>query len=315
MAMLGKTAGGLFWMFRYLERAENTARMIDAGLRISLTRSSAAESEWTAILSATGLSEAYKGLHGAASASRIIDFLLRDPNNPGSIMAGIEAARTNARVVRTALTREVWEAVNECYMVLKRLLAEPVDDRDLPRVLQVIRQRSAFVRGALHGTMVRNHMYNFSRIGTFFERADNTARILDQKYYILLPSVRLVGSASDNVQWDTILRATSTTRAYQTLHEGETDPMAIARFLILDGRLPRSLAFCYGKIGENLGFLAQEYNTRHVCHALADALCTKFKTDDMGAIFDYGLHEFISDFLRDSAALGRQIEIDFRFSE
>ena len=193
--MLGKTAGGLFWMFRYLERAENTARMIDAGLRISLTRSSAAESEWTAILSSTGLAEAYKASRGPANGPAIIDFLLRDPNNPGSIMAGIEAARVNARVVRTALTREVWEAVNECYMVLKRLLAQPVDDRDLPRVLQVIRQRSAFVRGALHGSMVRNDMYNFGRIGTFFERADNTARILDQKYYILLPSVRLVAPA------------------------------------------------------------------------------------------------------------------------
>lgn len=313
--MLGKTAGGLFWMFRYLERAENTARMIDAGLRISLTRSSAAESEWTAILSSTGLNDLYTSLHGAPNGQRIIDFLLRDPGNPGSILAGVEAARVNARVVRTALTREVWEAVNECYMVLKELLKNPVDDRDLPRVLQIIRQRTAFVRGASHGSMVRNDIYNFGRIGTFFERADNTARILDQKYYILLPSVRLVGSASDNVQWDTILRATSTTRAYQTLHEGETDPMAIARFLVLDGRLPRSLAFCYGKIGENLGFLAQEYNARHPCHALSDALCARFKTHDMSAIFEYGLHEFIGDFLRDSAELGRQIEIDYRFSE
>ncbi|WP_299141526.1 alpha-E domain-containing protein [uncultured Tateyamaria sp.] len=313
--MLGKTAGGLFWMFRYLERAENTARMIDAGLRISLTRSSAAESEWTAILSSTGLKSAYEAAHGAPDGPKIIDFLLRDPGNPGSVMAGIETARTNARTVRTALTREVWEAVNECYMVLKKLLAQPIADRDLPRVLQVIRQRTAIVRGASHGSMVRNDIYNFCRIGTFFERADNTARILDQKYYILLPSVRLVGSASDNVQWDTILRATSTTRAYQTLHEGETDPRAIAQFLILDGRLPRSLAFCYGKIGENLGFIGQEYDTRHPCHALAETLCHKFKAHDMNAIFDYGLHEFISDFLADSARLGRQIEIDYRFTE
>jgi len=313
--MLGKTAGGLFWMFRYLERAENTARMIDAGLRISLTRSSAAESEWTSILSSTGLSAAYEAAHGAPHGPKVIDFLLRDPDNPGSIMAGIEAARVNARVVRTALTREVWEAVNECYMVLKRILAQPVHDRDLPRVLQVIRQRSAFVRGALHGTMVRNHMYNFARIGTFYERADNTARILDQKYYILLPSVRLVGSPSDNVQWDTILRATSTTRAYQTLHDGDVDPKAIAQFLILDGRLPRSLSFCYGKIGDNLGYLEKEYGARHASHALADTLCGKFHAHDMNAIFDYGLHEFITDFLRDSATLGRQIEIDYRFTE
>lgn len=317
--MLGKTAGGLFWMFRYLERAENTARMIDAGLRISLTRSSAAESEWTSILSSTGLKASYEAAHGAPDGPQIIDFLLRDPNNADSIMAGIEAARMNARVVRTALTREAWEAVNECYIVLKKLLADPVAQRDLPRVLQVIRQRSAFVRGACHGTMVRNDMYNFARIGTFFERADNTARILDQKYYILLPSVRFVGSASDNMQWDTILRATASTRAYQTLHDGDADPRAIAQFLILDGRLPRSLAFCYNKIGENLGYLEREYDTRHKCHALADDICSRFKqagpTTIMNSIFEYGLHEFITDFLRDSANLGRQIEIDYRFRE
>jgi uncharacterized alpha-E superfamily protein len=313
--MLGKTAGGLFWMFRYLERAENMARMIDAGLRISLTRSSAAESEWTSILSSTGLQDAYEASHGTIDGPQIINFLLRDSSNPSSILAGVEAARENARLVRTALTREVWEAVNECYMVLKTLLAQRIDDRDLPRVLQIIRQRTAFVRGASHGTMVRNDMYNFARIGTFFERADNTARILDQKYYILLPSVRFVGSVSDNVQWETILRATSATRAYQTLHEGENDPRAIARFLMLDRRLPRSLAFCYGKIGDNLGYLEEEYGVRHTSHALVDSICAKFKAHDMNAIFDYGLHEFIADFLRDSASLGRQIEIDYRFTE
>jgi uncharacterized alpha-E superfamily protein len=313
--MLGKTAGGLFWMFRYLERAENIARMIDAGLRISLTRSSAAESEWTSILSSTGLRGAYAASHGTIDGPQIINFLLRDPANPSSILAGVESARENARLVRTALTREVWEAVNECYMVLRTLLAQRIDDRDLPRVLQIIRQRTAFVRGASHGTMVRNDMYNFARIGTFFERADNTARILDQKYYILLPSVRFVGSVSDNVQWETILRATSATRAYQTLHEGENDPRAIARFLMLDRRLPRSLAFCYGKIGDNLGYLEEEYGVRHTSHALVDSICAKFKAHDMNAIFDYGLHEFIADFLRDSASLGRQIEIDYRFTE
>lgn len=313
--MLGKTAGGLFWMFRYLERAENTARMIDAGLRISLTRSSAAESEWTSILSSTGLRAAYHATHATIDGPQIINFLLRDPSNPGSILAGIEAARESARLVRTAITREVWEAVNECYMVLKKVLAHPIEDRELPRVLQIIRQRSAYVRGASQGTMLRNDMYNFARIGTFFERADNTARILDQKYYILLPSVRLVGSPSDNVQWETILRATSATRAYQTLHEGDNDPRNIAQFLMLDRRLPRSLAFCYGKIGDNLGYLEQEYGTRHTSHALVDSICAKFKAHDMNAIFDYGLHEFIADFLRDSASLGRQIEIDYRFSE
>lgn len=313
--MLGKTAGGLFWLFRYMERSENTARMIDAGLRISLTRSSAAESEWTSILHSTGMQDIYLQRYSTYTGAQVIDFLLRDENNPGSVRAVVEAARNNARLVRTALTREVWEAVNECYMSLKAALAHPVSDRDLPKVLQMIRQRSAFVRGALHGTMVRNDMYDFARIGTFFERADNTARIMDVKYYILLPSIMHVGSATDNVQWETILRATSSVRAYQTLHDGDVDPQSIANFLMLDKRLPRSLSFCYSKIKDNLAYLETDYGTRHRCHDLADRICHKFGTYDVDMIFEYGLHEFIRDFLSDSAALGVQIETDYRFIE
>ena len=313
--MLGKTAGGLLWMLRYMERTENTARMIDAGLRISLTRSSAAESEWTSILTAIGLLDTYMAKHDAVDGSKVINFLLRDKANPSSVMSAVEAARTNARLVRTALTREVWEAVNECWMELKTLLARPVKEQNLPDVLQAIRQRSAFVRGALHGTMVRNDIYDFARIGTFFERADNVARVLDVKYYILLPSVMHVGTASDNVQWESILRATSATRAYQTLHEGEFDPRMIAQFLILDKRLPRSLAFCYGKISDNLNYLAHDYGERMPCHGMVEQICHRFETMTIDKIFEYGLHEFITEFLADSHTLGRQIEQDYRFYE
>ncbi|MCR9126195.1 MAG: alpha-E domain-containing protein [Rhodobacteraceae bacterium] len=313
--MLGKTAGGVFWMLRYMERTENTARMIDAALRISLTRSSAAESEWTSLLTTTGMLGAYYDRHSAVDGHKVINFLLRDPTNAGSVMSGVELARTNARMVRTALTREVWEAVNECWMVLKDMLARPVREQDLPEILQTIRQRSAFVRGSLHGTMVRNDIYDFARMGTFFERADNVARVLDVKYYILLPSIMHVGSASDNVQWETILRATSSTRAYQTLHEGEFDSRKIARFLILDKRLPRSLAFCYGKIADNLGYLAEDYGERLECHTMVDQICNRFNTTSIDQIFEYGLHEFITEFLIDSQRLGQQIEQDYRFIE
>ncbi len=313
--MLGKTAGGVFWMLRYMERTENTARMIDAGLRISLTRSNAAESEWTSILTAAGLLQGYRERHDEIDGQRVINYLLRDKANPGSVMSAVDAARTNARLVRTALTREVWEAVNECWMVLSDILARPVKEQDLPEILQTVRQRSAFVRGALHGSMVRNDIYDFARMGTFFERADNAARVLDVKYYILLPSIMHVGSVTDNVQWETILRATSSTRAYQTLHEGEYDPRKIARFLILDKRLPRSLAFCYGKISDNLGYLAEDYGERTESHRMVDQICHRFQTTTIDQIFEYGLHEFVTEFLADSQALGRQIELDYRFYE
>jgi len=313
--MLGKTAGGLFWMMRYMERSENTARMIDAGLRISLTRSSAAESEWTSILTALGMLDAYRARHDAVIGEKVVDFLLRDKANPGSVLASVGAARTNARLVRTALTRGVWTAVNECWMALNAELARPVRQQDLPEILEMIRQRGAYVHGALDSTMLRNDIYDFARIGTFFERADNVARVLDVKYYILLPSIMHVGSVSDNVQWETILRATAASRAYQTLHENEYDPRGIAHCLILDTRLPRSLHFCYREIAGNLDFLAQEYGERLPSHAKVAHILRRFETTTIDKIFEFGLHEFIQEFLADSHALGRQIETDYRFSE
>ena len=227
----------------------------------------------------------------------------------------IENARTNARMVRTALTTEVWEAVNENWMTIKALLKRPVRETELPSVLGTIRQQSALVRGALHGTMLRNDIYDFARLGTFLERADNTARILDVKYYTLLPSASFVGSSLDNVQWETILRSVSAHRAFRWLDENELTSASIADFLILDRRLPRSLSFCSAELVSNLNFLAEDYGQRHVCHDMADDLRARLKDRDINSIFEFGLHQFIGDFIRDNNALGRQIEADYRFND
>jgi len=248
--MLGKTAGGLYWMFRYLERSENTARLIEAGFRIALTRPESADEEWGSVLDTISVRVAYQDARGEINGAGVVDFLLRDGTNPASVMSAIKLARDNARLVRIALTREVWEATNECWITLSRALARPVPERDLPTVLTLIRQQSAQVRGALHGTMLRNDIYDFARIGTFIERADNSARILDVKYYVLLPSLTQIGSSLDNVQWETILRSVGGQRAFRFLYGGDISPRAIAEFLILDGRMPRSLAFCGRKISE-----------------------------------------------------------------
>ena len=242
--MLGKTAGSLFWMARYLERSENNARLIDAGFRIALTRSSTAAAEWKSVLVTAGVNQAFKAAHGDYSSARVIDFLLRDPANPSSILSVIRQARDNARTARTALTRETWEAVNTSWMTLVALLKRQVREDDLPDVLTTIRQQSAQVRGALNGTMLRNDGYHFALLGTYLERADNTARILDVKYYLLLPSVAHIGTSIDNVQWETILRSVSAHRAYRWLYGAEISALKIAEFLILDRQTPRSLACC-----------------------------------------------------------------------
>lgn len=312
--MLGKTAGGLYWMFRYIERSENTARLIAAGQRIGLTHSSGADDEWRSVLQTAAVDQAYFAAYPEINRDSVVDWLLRDRDNASSVMSVIEAARNNARVVRTALTREVWESINGAWMTLRAALARKVPERDLPEVLALIRQRTAYVRGAMTGTMLRNDIYNFARIGTFIERADNTARILDVKYYVLLPSAIGVGSAVDNVQWASILRSVSAEGGFRLTFGQDARPREIAQFLILDKRMPRSLSFCADKIRDNLGYLVADYGDRMQSHDMADRMCLNVMSHDVDDIFELGLHEFIQGFVGSVAALGGQIEIDYRFA-
>ncbi|WP_033926497.1 alpha-E domain-containing protein [Sphingomonas sp. 35-24ZXX] len=311
--MLGKTAGGLFWMQRYLERSENIARLVDAGFRIALTRSEAAEDEWASVLTTAGVRQAYSQRYDKVDGSSVINFLLRDKANPSSVMSVIESARNNARLVRTALTREVWEATNECWMTLKEALRTQISDNDLPDVLSLIRQQSAQVRGAQSGTMMRNDIYFFAQLGTFVERADSTARILDVKYYVLLPSLSYVGSSLDNVQWETILRSVSAYRAFRWLNPGETNPRNIAQFMILDQVMPRSLAFCASRMASALEAIAREYGGAGESLALASALSRELAGTNIDMIVDNGLHQFIQDFIKRNNAISAQIEQEFRF--
>ncbi len=313
--MLGKTAGGLFWMYRYLERAENTSRLADAGFRIALTRSDHAEDEWASIIDTASARRAFTEAGGKFDGASVINFLLRDPANPSSVISVIEGARNNARLVRTALTREVWEAVNDTWITLKAALARPVRETDLPDVLSLIRNQSALVRGATVGTMLRNDIYNFTRTGTFIERSDNIARILDVKYYVLLPSVQFVGSTLDNVQWETILRAASAERSFRWLHGGETRPLTIADFLILDRRMPRSLLYCLRKIAGNLGHLCTDYGVRRPSLEYALNLRDELEELTIDQIMERGLHEFLTTFIKSNNTLARHVEEDFRFNK
>ena len=228
-------------------------------------------------------------------------------------MSCIEAARSNGRMVRTALSTEVWEAVNEAWMILKEELKRPVSVKNLAEILTTIRQHSSLVRGALHGTMLRNDIFDFCRLGTFIERADNTARILDVKYYVLLPSAAHVGSRMDNIQWETILRSVSAFRSYRWLHEGEVSPNTIADFLILDRRMPRSLAFCYSKIVGNLNYLNGPDAPELPCLRMATQTHARLSGRDIDRVIDDGLHEFLKVAISETGRLGSQIQEDFRF--
>jgi uncharacterized alpha-E superfamily protein len=315
--MLGRSANGIFWLFRYLERAENTARLVEAGFRMALTRDAAdASEEWRSVIVTLGLQGAYQAKFGNDyAASNVFNFILRDRDNPGNVLLMVEQARHNARMVRTGITREVWEAVNESWMVLKQELARTVTETRLGGLLDLIRRQSTLVRGAMEGTMLRNDIYYFARAGSFIERADNTARLLDVKYYVLLPSVSYVGSSLDNVQWDNVLRAVAGDRAYRWLNAGRMEARGIAEFLMLDGRFPRSLAFCYAQLRNYLDRLADEYGDRLDTHDIVARTYDWLKSETIESVFETGLHQVIGQFIAANNTLAQQIQRDYRFTE
>lgn len=313
--MLGRHANGIFWMFRNLERAENTARLLDAGLQIALTSGTdAADEEWRSVLITTGQDELYRQSHDDYSGMQVPDFMLRGKDNPASIRNMIENARTNAREVRTSLTREVWETNNETWIALKGMLANPITERNLGDILPMTRRQAALVRGAMEGTMLRNEIYNFARLGTFLERADNVARTLDVKYYVLLPSLSMVGSDLDNKQWEAVLRSLSGVRAYRWLNKGRMDARGITSFLILDRRFPRSLRFCVDKLDSNLRLLAEEYGEEGRSHELVRAAANDLRAAEVDKIMDSGLHEFILRAINRAQQISAAIAEDYRFN-
>lgn len=312
--LLGRAANGLFWVSRYIERAENMARLVDTGLRLSLTEISTASDEWGSVLSSAGVRGAFEANHSDYSTPAVADFLLRDLSNPSSVLSSMETARMNARMVRTALTREVWEAINEAWMTFRRLLTTPVDERDLPAVLDAIKRETALIRGTFQGTMLRNEIFEFAQLGTLIERADNTARILDVKYFVLLPSAAWVGSVLDTSQWQTILRSVAAHRSYRWTYEGEYSPANVADHLILNRRMPRSLAFSYNGISASLGNLGDDYGVRHKSQELAENILSSLSDSSVEDIVNRGLHEFIRGFIGDNARLADQIATDYRFN-
>jgi len=312
--MLGRTANGLFWMFRYLERAENTARLLEAALRMALTRDLvAAEAEWRSVIATLGLQQPFEATNESYDGLSVWNFVLRGPSNPGNVRAMFGAVRANARTARTNISSDVWEAVNDNWMKLDKLLARPVGQTAVGEVLGTVRRAGTQVHGAFDGSMLRDEGYHFSRAGTFIERADSTARILDMKYFLLLPSLSYVGSSLDTGQWEQVLRSVAGARVYSWLNAGQIEARGIVDFLVLDDRFPRSLAFCRSALRENLAALARMHGVEGRCNALMRDADTRISDLTVDQIFDQGLHEFLVDFLARNAAISRAIAEDYRF--
>ena len=306
--MLSRTADNLYWIARYMERAETAARLLEVGARISLIPSSHGyRSEWDSLLRAIGTSDDFARKYGDPVQRNIESHLFFDRDNPNSICSCITQARENARIVRTALTTQVWDAINSAFQEMRQLERTPRSELDLSRLTEWTMRNTAQMRGAFEATQLRHDGYDFINIGYYLERADSTARLLDVKYYVLLPRIELVGSGLDNYQWTTLLRAMSSHRAFHWAYGGDVTASKIAHFLILNPHCPRSLITCVDGLVSHLDRLGRRYNRPVEARTQARALLASLAEAQVEDIFEEGLHEFLMGFVNRTAALAIKV--------
>jgi uncharacterized alpha-E superfamily protein len=312
-AMLSRTADNLYWLARYMERADFIARIVQATQRLATLPKTygGAGREWDSALASAG-AETFELDYDAVNEANVVEFLTVGANNPSSIRNCIELARTNARAVRTALTAEMWDAINGAWLELKNFEqshqgAFYKDLDELTRFLDFVKQISLQFDGSAYRTMLRNDAYCFSRLGLYTERADNTARILDVKYHVLLPETEAVGGSLDYFQWTAILRAVSALTAYHWVYRESIKPWLIADLLILKPEMPRSLTSCYENIVRYLDALAKAYGRQGLAQRHARTMLAKLENASIDEIFQTGMHEFIEAFLADNNKMGTLI--------
>ncbi len=298
--MLSRTAEGLFWMARYVERMSNTARLLDAGRRLDALprRAGAPDSEWTSIVIASGCSGSFPGDPKTADVASVCEHLVRDETNPSSIVSCVYAARRNAKAVRPAITSDVWEAINQTYVELNQNLEAELDRKNLSAFLDWVRGRAALIYGARGETMFRDDGHSFAELGKWIERADATARLLDVKYHVLLPDVADVGGGLDYLQWTQILRAANSATAFRHVYGRSVDANGVVDFLVLNRECPRSLRTAVNHLYGELQTLVSKHD------APQNDLLQRVRADyaqlmelTLEEIFEEGLHEWLTQFI------------------
>ncbi|MBO0942158.1 alpha-E domain-containing protein [Acidovorax temperans] len=313
--MLSRTADHLFWMSRYTERAENTARMLSVSYETSLLpqAAEAAREGWEGLLSISELIPAFMAKYGEITPANVLDFMVRDGYNPSSIVSCLRAARENARAVRGALTTEVWETINQTWLELHRQLQGNAFERDPGQFLEWVKYRSHLSRGVTAGTMLQDEAFHFLRMGTFLERADNTARLLDVKFHAVQND--FFGRASERNQendfyhWSAILRSVSAFEVYRKVYRDVITPGRVADLLILRRDMPRSLHASLHEVVENLNLLANDHSAE--TQRRAGRLLADLQYGRIDEILSHGLHAFLTQFLDKVNDLGAGISRDF----
>jgi uncharacterized alpha-E superfamily protein len=311
--MLSRTAASLYWIGRYVERAEFTARLIEATLRLdALSARPAGSAAWESALLVTAADCGVFGTEKAADPQAVSGYLTLAPENPSSIRACLDAARNNAKSVRTALTRDVWEAINRAWLGLRGLATTGGYEETLA-LTAMIRAETRGFEGALQ-RMLRNEAFHFVGMGSAIERADNTARLIDVKYHLLLPEGEKVGGVIDRDQWTTILHTVSANTAYRWLYRDGLKPWLVADMLILRPEVPRSLAGATEEVVSHLAYIGRRLGRQGEADRMARRMQTTLSRTSIDSVFGQGLHEYLEAFIVENAQLDRAIADQFRFA-
>ena len=313
--MLSRTADHLFWLSRYTERAENTARMLDVNYQTALLPQSSGVTEagWRGVLSISELLGSYEALHGEVTGTNVMAFMVKNENNPSSIVSCIKGARENARAVRGTLTTEVWETHNQTWLELKRMLAAGDFERDPAQFFEWVKFRSHLSRGVTVGTMLQDESLHFMRLGTFLERADNTARLVDTKFHALQSDFYGTANAQDLeydfYHWSAILKSVSGFEIYRKVYRDVIKPERVADLLLLRQDMPRSLHASMHEVVNNLSLVANDQSSE--TQRRAGKLLADLRYGRIDEILSTGLHAFLTQFLDRVNDLGGGVSRDF----
>jgi len=308
--MLSRTADHLYWMARYIERAENLARILDVNNRMLLLPQSEREVErlWRETLDSIGLLDAYNKDHDKLISEEVVHFMALDRNNPGSIYSCLRSARENAHAVRGTLTSELWETINTTWLKLREYNIEKLGADELDAFFEWVKLRSHQSRGVSFATMMRDEANCFLRLGTFIERADNTARILDVKFNFINEAPRR-DDASEYYQWSALLHSVSAFEIYRKVYRDQITPSRVAELLVLRGDMPRSLAHCTNEV---LAFLEQVANQRSAeTLRRAGELAASLRFGRIEDVLETGLHNYLTRFITRINDIGDRIATDF----
>lgn len=312
--MLSRTASDLYWMSRYLERAENLARMLDVSYSLSLMpqdgRGDGLE-ELAMPLLITGTLEEYMERHGQLHAERMLHFFALDADNPASIYSCLGAARTNAHAVRGRITADMWENINATWLEIRGIAEQGLGRYGISRFCEWVKERSHLFRGATFGTIMRGDPYRFIRLGTFIERADNTLRLLDARYEMLGEDIDEIDGrpARSYYQWSALLRALSSFEAFAEIYRGSPGTRKVSELLLLRPEVPRSLRACMDEL--NLMLSSLPGDNGRPAQRLAAELEARLRYTAIKEVLDEGLHAWLTDFILQVRDLGQAIQSSY----